>query len=280
MAYGKVRGISKPLGYVPARIYPIESNASESRAAILTVPVDFNTGDELDAKLVKALHHDFNEAIDEGRTYPQEDVMDVEAYQNYFMSYDLILGLILTKEQLESLHSTSDLPALGVPLTASQLSSVNVGSSKIRALSQSSAVASIDLPNSGDTYAFVYYIKPNYPGRSSHLCNGGFMVPSPTRGLGLGRIAARSFCFYGPAVGYRGSVFNLVYASNEASVRLWTKLGFTNVGRIPEAGRLKKVDGDGEEYVDAWVVHGDFRKIGYRDNEDQGGVGLVTPVSS
>lgn len=101
------------------------------------------------------------------------------------------------------------------------------------------------------------------------------MVPSSTRGLGLGRIAARSFLFYGPAVGYRGSVFNLVYASNEASVRLWTKLGFTNVGRIPEAGRLKKVDGDGEEYVDAWVVHGDFRKIGYKDSEEQGGVGIV-----
>lgn len=101
------------------------------------------------------------------------------------------------------------------------------------------------------------------------------MVPSSTRGLGLGRIAARSFLFYGPAFGYRGSVFNLVYASNEASVRLWTKLGFTNVGRIPEAGRLKKVDGDGEEYVDAWVVHGDFRKIGYKDSEEQGGVGIV-----
>ncbi|KAF2446231.1 hypothetical protein P171DRAFT_519794 [Karstenula rhodostoma CBS 690.94] len=280
MTYGKVRGISKPLGDVPARIYPIESNASESRAAILTVPVDFNAGDELDANLVGKLQHDFNEAIDEGRTYPQQDVLDVEAYKTYFMSYDLVLGLILTKAQLDSFQSTSDVPALGVPLTASQLSSVKVGSSKICALSQSSAAASIDLPNQLDTYAFVYYIKPNYPGRSSHLCNGGFMVPSSTRGLGLGRIAARSFCFYGPAAGYRGSVFNLVYANNEASVRLWTKLGFTNVGKIPEAGRLKKVDGDGEEYVDAWVVHGDFRKIGYKDNEEQGGVGVVTTSTS
>jgi hypothetical protein len=63
MAYGKVRGISKPLGDIPARIYPIESNASEARAAILTVPVDFNAGDELDANLVKKLQHDFNEYV-------------------------------------------------------------------------------------------------------------------------------------------------------------------------------------------------------------------------
>ena len=36
-----------------------------------------------------------------------------------------------------------------------------------------------------------------------------------------------------------------------------------------------ETDGDGEEYVDAWVVHGDFRKIGYKDSEEQGGVGIV-----
>ena len=200
--------------------------------------------------------------------------MTVETYKGYFMSYDLILGFLLTKAQLDTLHPSTDMSALGIPLIPSQLSSVEIGSSKIRALSKSPS-PSIILPNQFDTYAFAYYIKPNYPGRSSHLCNAGFMVPSSTRGLGLGRIAARSFTFYGPAVGYRGSVFNLVYASNEASVRLWTKLGFTNVGRIPEAGRLKKADGDGEEYVDAWVVHGDFRVIGYKDGEEQGGVGKV-----
>lgn len=190
------------------------------------------------------------------------------------MSYDLILGFILTKPQLDSLHSSSTVPALGVPLSPSQLSSVKIGSSTIRALSESSS-ATTSLLNSSDSYAFAYYIKPNYPGRSSHLCNAGFVVPSSTRGLGLGRIAARSFLFYGPANGYRGSVFNLVYTSNEASVRLWMKLGFTNVGRIPEAGRLKKADGEGEEYVDAWVIHGDFRKIGYKDREEQGGVAPV-----
>jgi ribosomal protein S18 acetylase RimI-like enzyme len=200
--------------------------------------------------------------------------MDVESYKAYFMSYDLVLGLSITATQLASLYSL-EVPALGVPLTSAQLASVKVGSSRIRALSSSSPTC-IDLPNQGDTYAFAYYIKPNYPGRSSHMCNGGFMVPPTSRGLGLGRIAARSFLFYGPAAGYRGSVFNLVYASNEASVKLWTKLGFMNVGRIPEAGRLKKAGGNGDEFVDAWVVHGDFRKIGYRDNQDQGGVGLVT----
>ncbi|KAF2708601.1 hypothetical protein K504DRAFT_455567 [Pleomassaria siparia CBS 279.74] len=270
MAYGKVRGIEKPMGEIPARIYPVEK-ASETQSAILTVHLDFSAGDELDVDLAQKLHDDFNEEIAQGRTYPQEDTMHLTEYKAYFQSYDLVLGFILTQSQLQFLHpSSSDIPAIGKPLTSSQLSSIKIGQSKLRNLTEPSSVA-VSLPNESHTYAFAYYIKPNYPGRSSHLCNAGFMVPASSRGSGLGRIAARSFCFYAPACGYRGSVFNLVYANNDASLKLWQKLGFQNVGRIPEAGRLKKKDGGGEEeYVDAWVVYGDFGKIGHRDDGEPG----------
>ena len=40
---------------------------------------------------------------------------------------------------------------------------------------------------------------------------------------------------------------------------MWDRLGFTKVGRIPNAGRLKRSDG-GEEYVDAWVVYKSFEE--------------------
>lgn len=73
---------------------------------------------------------------------------------------------------------------------------------------------------------------------------------------------------YGPRCGYRGSVFNLVYANNAASVQIWERLGFARVGKIPQAGLLRKQHADGtladkgdEEYVDAWVVYGDFDKL-------------------
>lgn len=103
--------------------------------------------------------------------------------------------------------------------------------------------------------------QPNYPGRSSHLCNAGFIVPPQSRGLGIGGIAGKSFVHYGPLCGYRGSVFNLVYANNEASIRIWERLGFTKVGLIPQAGLLKTANGQEEDYVDAWVIYGDFRKL-------------------
>ena len=33
-----------------------------------------------------------------------------------------------------------------------------------------------------------FYIKPNYPGRSSHVCNGGFLVSNPARNRGVGKL--------------------------------------------------------------------------------------------
>lgn len=61
MAYGKVRGIPKPIGEIPARIYAIEPQATDSRAAILTVPFDFAAGDAIDKALSERLRADFNE---------------------------------------------------------------------------------------------------------------------------------------------------------------------------------------------------------------------------
>ncbi|KAG6857197.1 hypothetical protein H0H87_008263 [Tephrocybe sp. NHM501043] len=39
---------------------------------------------------------------------------------------------------------------------------------------------------------------------------------------------------------------------------LWERLGFTRAGLIPRAGRLKKKDGQGEEYMDAYVFYKSF----------------------
>ena len=40
--------------------------------------------------------------------------------------------------------------------------------------------------------------------------------------------------------------------------RIWESLGFTKAGCIPAAGKLRKKDGDGEEFVDAWVFYKSF----------------------
>lgn len=57
------------------------------------------------------------------------------------------------------------------------------------------------------------------------------------RGIGVGIAMGEAFKVLVPAIGYKASVFNLVFENNVASVAIWKKLGFQQVGRIPKAGR-------------------------------------------
>ncbi|PWZ03039.1 hypothetical protein BCV70DRAFT_10140 [Testicularia cyperi] len=252
MAYGHV---PRPSGSKPSdlrpRVYALPERAQTAqREAILAVP--FNAvGDEQEAyissdgsnplkppsALVDFLAATFNDELAKGVTYPQRGPMDRAEFEGYFLGYDLIVGVFLSADQVSAITKETipedglQLPSLGlVPHLAS--------------LDYSTAVAGF------------YYIKPNYPGRSSHLCNAGFVVPPTSRGLGLGGVLGRSYLHFGPKAGYKGSVFNLVYVNNVASVRIWQRLGFTIVGRLPMAGLLKTETG--EELTDAYIIFKDF----------------------
>ncbi|KAL8934057.1 MAG: hypothetical protein Q9211_005430 [Gyalolechia sp. 1 TL-2023] len=97
-----------------------------------------------------------------------------------------------------------------------------------------------------------FYVKPNYPGRSSHVCNGGFLVTEAARNRGVGRLMGEGYLEWAPKLGYRYSVFNLVYETNVASCRIWDALGFKRVGRIKACGNLRSYP---DELVDA-IIYG------------------------
>jgi L-amino acid N-acyltransferase YncA len=65
------------------------------------------------------------------------------------------------------------------------------------------------------------------------------------------------FIRFAPLLGYKSSVFNLVFENNTASVSTWRKLGFREIGRVPKVGRLKAEKG-GEEFVDAIMFYYEF----------------------
>lgn len=106
----------------------------------------------------------------------------------------------------------------------------------------STAKPSDDLSNWEDVFLGMYYIKPNYAGRCSHVCNAGFLVNSTKRGLRIGKSLGESYLKWAPLLGYTYSVFNLVFESNEGSVRIWDSLGFDRIGRVPGVGALKGHD--------------------------------------
>src|SRR5262249_30358527 len=72
----------------------------------------------------------------------------------------------------------------------------------------------------------TYYLKPNFEGAASHICNCGYVVAEQARGRG---VAAR-MCAHSQeeaiARGYRAMQYNLVVSTNAGAVHLWTKMGF------------------------------------------------------
>jgi len=96
----------------------------------------------------------------------------------------------------------------------------------------------------------TYYIKTNQAGPGSHVCNCGYMVNSKARGRGL----ATAMCVHSQnmaiELGYKAMQFNFVATSNEEAVRLWNKLGFETVGRLPMAFNHPT-----KGYIDALVMY-------------------------
>lgn len=96
----------------------------------------------------------------------------------------------------------------------------------------------------------TYYIKTNYAGPGSHVCNCGYMVGPKARGKGLATAMCQHSQQIAVELGYKAMQFNLVAVTNQTAVKLWTKLGFETVGRLPRAFCHPT-----QGYVDALVMY-------------------------
>jgi RimJ/RimL family protein N-acetyltransferase len=96
----------------------------------------------------------------------------------------------------------------------------------------------------------TYYIKTNQPGAGSHVCNCGYMVSPEARGKGFATAMCEHSQVIARELGYKAMQFNLVVSTNEGAVRLWKKLGFDIVGRLPLAFNHPT-----KGYVDAFVMY-------------------------
>jgi ribosomal protein S18 acetylase RimI-like enzyme len=96
----------------------------------------------------------------------------------------------------------------------------------------------------------AFYLKPNFPGRCSHICNAGFIVQPEWQGQGIGRSMGESMLLIAAELGYKAVMFNLVFESNIPSINLWLSLGFEIIGRIPKAVKL-----DDGKVLDALMMY-------------------------
>jgi GNAT superfamily N-acetyltransferase len=163
--------------------------------------------------LLRYLSDQFNKEIEGGDTYPMVEGMPFEQFANYW--FQNFAGIML----------------LG-----------NI----------SSAEEVVEGKDWSKECLGTFYIKPNYPGRSSHICNAGFIVTDAARNRGVGRLMGESYLDWAPKLGYSYSVFNLVYETNVASCKIWDALGFKRIGRVKGAGNLKSYP---DRLIDA-IIYG------------------------
>jgi GNAT superfamily N-acetyltransferase len=96
----------------------------------------------------------------------------------------------------------------------------------------------------------TYFIKPNQPGLGSHVCNCGYVVAPEFQGRGIAAAMCEHSQRFARERGFRAMQFNFVVATNERAVRLWERLGFEVIGRLPAAFRHRVLG-----YVDALVMY-------------------------
>ncbi|KAI9845052.1 MAG: hypothetical protein M1838_001909 [Thelocarpon superellum] len=191
------------------------------RVTIATL-VPFSSYTQLPASLLAYLCDQLNREIEKGDTYPMIEPMSPAAFGAYWFSN---FGAVMLLGQVDRAEDVVEGKDWGTECLGS------------------------------------FYVKPNYPGRSSHVCNGGFLVCDAARNRGVGRLMGEGYLEWAPILGFSYSVFNLVYETNVASCRIWDALGFKRIGRVKGCGQLKSYP---DQLIDA-IIYG--RDLG-PDGED------------
>ncbi|KAF2110817.1 histone acetyltransferase-like protein [Lophiotrema nucula] len=183
--------------------------------------IPFTSPSQVPQSLSAILCAELNKEIEKGDTYPMVDQLPLAAFHPYWFS---LFGAIMFSGEFESAEQITKLG------NDADWEKICLGS---------------------------FYVKPNYPGRSSHVCNGGFLVTPAARNRGVGKLLGQAYLEWAPKLGYKYSVFNLVYETNVPSLRIWDSLGFERVGRIKGCGNLGSYP---DKLVDAIIYGYDFSK--------------------
>ncbi|OKL58823.1 hypothetical protein UA08_05617 [Talaromyces atroroseus] len=187
---------------LPGAICPRQVTLRD-RVTVATL-VPFSSAAEVPHSLLSYLLDQLNKEIEKGNTYTMMDPIPLDKFGPYWFSN---FGAVMLLGDIQDVHDVQIMDQRRTDWTKICLGSFN--------------------------------IRPNYPGRSSHVCNGTFLVTDASRNRGVGRLMGEGYLEWAPRLGYTYSVFNLVYENNVASCRIWDSLGFKRIGKVPGAGNLR-----------------------------------------
>ena len=97
----------------------------------------------------------------------------------------------------------------------------------------------------------LYILHPNNVGRCGHILNASYAVKKNKRGQHIGEFLVKDCLAKAKEIGFRILQFNAVVATNTSALKLYKKLGFTQLGVIPKGFLLK--DGNYEDIIPHYI---------------------------
>ncbi len=148
----------------------------------------------------------WNEIVEEGIAFPQEDLLDLETGAEFFAS--------------QSCCGVAEADGSGTEERAGVLGAAGNSEADGRILG-------------------LYILHPNNVGRCGHICNASYAVRSELRGRHIGEKLILDCLDHAKRLGFRVLQFNAVVESNIHARHLYARLGFEQLGTIPGGFRMK-----------------------------------------
>ena len=146
---------------IPETIAPRQVTLRDRITIASLIP--FSNPHDVPTRLLSYLCTQLNLEIEKGDTYPMMSAMPISTFGTYWFQN---FGAIMLLGEVGSLQDVVSMEARGEKWEESCLGS--------------------------------FYVKPNYPGRSSHVCNGGFLVTEAARNRGVGRLMGEGYLEWAP----------------------------------------------------------------------------------
>lgn len=97
----------------------------------------------------------------------------------------------------------------------------------------------------------LYILHPNNVGRCGHICNASYAVDAALRGQHIGELLVTHCMKQARIQGFKILQFNAVVKTNTGALHLYKKLGFTQLGIIPNGFLMK--DGTYEDIIPHYI---------------------------
>lgn len=151
----------------------------------------------------------WNEVVEDGVAFPQEELLDLEGARVFFGSQTYCGVAVEISDVEESGEEISDAEEPGE-----------------------------DTPEESEPLG-LYILHPNNIGRCGHIANASYAVRRHTRGVHIGEALVADSLTQAKKFGFGVMQFNAVVESNVHARHLYERMGFVPLGIIPKGFRMK-----------------------------------------